>query len=94
MLAQLAHTVFGPRATVVAHIRRHGGQDYLAYVVDAADPSAAVRYDAFMPRERTFWSLFAALPKPDAPIAVAVRPARGWCRVEAIATMFSAADPG
>ena len=94
MLAHLAHTVFGPRATVVAHIRRHGGQEYLAFVVDAADPSAAVRYDLFMPRERTFWSLFAALPKPAAPIAVAVRPARGWCRVEALAAMFNAAEPG
>ena len=94
VLAQLAHNVFGPRATVVAHIRRHEGQEYLAYVVDAADPSAAVRYDAFMPRERTFWSLFAAMPKPQAPIAVAVRPARGWCRVEALAALFKATEPG
>lgn len=88
VLAQLAHTVFGSRATVVAHLRRHEGAEYVAYVVDAADPSAAVRYDAFLPRERTFWSLFSALPKPKAPLVVAVRPARGWCRVEALAPVF------
>jgi hypothetical protein len=88
VLAQMAHTVFGPRASVVAHLRRHEDQEYLAYVVDAADPTAAVRYDAFLPRERTFWSLFSAMPKPQAPIAVAVRPARGWCRVEALAPVF------
>lgn len=88
VLAQLAHTVFGPRASVVAHLRRHEGAEYVAYVVDAADPTATVRYDAFLPRERTFWSLFASLPKPQAPFAVAVRPARGWCRVEALAPVF------
>lgn len=88
ILSQLSTTVFGPRANVVAHLRRHGDAVYVAYVVDAADPSAAVRYDSFLPRERTFWSLFSALPKPQAPFAVAVRPARGWCRVEALAPMF------
>lgn len=89
VLSQLAQTVFGPRSTVVAHLRRHDNDEYIAYVIDAADPSAAVRYEAFLPRERTFWSLFSALPKPKAPFAVAVRPARGWCRVEALAQMFT-----
>ena len=43
----------------------------------------------FLPRERAFWTAYTLLVKPaHAPFVVAIRPARGWCRVEALAPMF------
>jgi hypothetical protein len=89
-LAGLANTVFGPQATVAAHLRTMGGRARLAFVVDAADPSACVQYEAFIPYEQAFWTAYAQLPKPDhANFVVAIRPARGWSRVEALAPLFS-----
>lgn len=85
----LAVGVFGEEATVVPHLRTAGGRRRLTFVVDAADPSASMDYEQFLPRERAFWTAYAHLPKPDVPFAVAVRPARGWCRLEALAPMFA-----
>ena len=51
VLQLLAVAVFGPNATVVPHLRRAGGSERLTFVVDAADPSATVRYEEFLPRE-------------------------------------------
>ena len=85
----LAVAVFGPDATVVPHIRTVAGKKRLTFVVDAADASASVDYGAFLPRERAFWTAYAHVPKPDLPFLVAVRPARGWCRIEALAPMFA-----
>ena len=85
----LAVAVFGDEATVVPHIRTVSGRRRLTFVVDAADPNASVDYEHFLPRERAFWTAYAHLPKPDVPFAVAVRPARGWCRLEALAPMFA-----
>lgn len=85
----LAVAVFGEEATVVPHLRNVKGQRRLTFVVDAADPSASVDYEHFLPRERAFWTAYAHLGKPDLPFAVAVRPARGWCRLEALAPMFA-----
>jgi hypothetical protein len=48
-----------------------------------------VDYGAFLPRERAFWTAYAQVPKPDVALAVAVRPARGWCRAEALAPFFT-----
>ncbi len=88
-LAGLAISVFGPEATVVPHLRTNGRRQQLTFVVDAADPSANVDYAAFLPREQTFWTAYAHVPKPDVPFAVAIRPARGWCRSEALAPFFA-----
>ena len=85
----LAVAVFGPDATVVPHLRTVAGRKRLTFVVDAADASASVDYGAFLPRERAFWTAYAHVPKPDLPFVVAVRPARGWCRIEALAPMFA-----
>ena len=90
----LAMAVFGEQATVVAHIRVSAGREWLTFVVDAADPASVVQYDEFLPRERAFWTAYAQTVKPvGARFMVAVRPARGWCRVEALAPMFTAMQP-
>ena len=88
-LASLAMAVFGPDATVVAHLRTVDRKPRLTFVVDAADPQAGLDYAAFMPRERAFWTSYAHVAKPDVPFAVAIRPARGWCRTEALAPLFA-----
>jgi hypothetical protein len=85
----LAVAVFGEDATVVPHLRTVGGRRRLTFVVDAADPSAGVDYEGFLPRERAFWTAYAHVPKPEVAFVVAVRPARGWCRLEALAPMFA-----
>jgi hypothetical protein len=85
----LAVAVFGDDATVVPHIRTMGGRKRLTFVVDAADPAASVDYEQFLPREQAFWTAYAHVPKPEVPFLVAVRPARGWCRLEALAPMFA-----
>ena len=93
-LAGLAIAVFGQQATVVAHLRISGGREWLTFVVDAADPASVVQYDEFLPRERAFWTAYAQTIKPTgARFMVAIRPARGWCRVEALAPMFSTMQP-
>lgn len=88
-LGGLAESVFGPDATVVPHLRANGARRHLVFVVDAADPTANVDYSAFLEREQTFWTAYAHVPKPAAPFAVAIRPARGWCRTEALAPFFA-----
>jgi hypothetical protein len=89
-LGGLAVAVFGEQATVVAHLRHSAGRDWVTFVVDAADPTSVVQYEEFLPRERAFWTAYAQLVKPvGAQFMVAVRPARGWCRVEALAPLFS-----
>jgi hypothetical protein len=85
----LAVAVFGEPATVVPHMRSVGGRQRLTFVVDAADPTASLDYEHFLPRERAFWTAYAHVPKPDVPFAVAIRPARGWCRLEALAPLFA-----
>ena len=85
----LAVAVFGEEATVVPHLRSLRGRKRLTFVVDAADPSAGVDYEHFLPRERAFWTAYAHVPKPELPFVVAVRPARGWCRIEALAPLFA-----
>jgi hypothetical protein len=93
-LSGLAIAVFGEQATVVAHLRVSSGREWLTFVVDAADPASVVQYDEFLPRERAFWVAYAQLVKPTgARFMVAIRPARGWCRVEALAPMFSTLQP-
>ena len=93
-LTGLAIAVFGEQATVVAHIRTASGREWLTFVVDAADPASVVQYEDFLPRERAFWIAYAQLVKPvGARFMVAVRPARGWCRVEALAPLFSTMQP-
>ncbi len=88
-LAGLAIAVFGPDATVVPHLRTLGRQRRLTFVVDAADAQAGIDYAQFLPREHAFWTAYAHVPKPDVPLVVAIRPARGWCRSEALAPFFS-----
>jgi hypothetical protein len=88
-LGGLAVAVFGPEATVVPHLRANGRRQQLVFVVDAADPTANVDYSVFLEREQTFWTAYAHVPKPDVPFAVAIRPARGWCRSEALAPFFA-----
>lgn len=88
-LGGLAVAVFGPDATVVPHMRATRRGPQLTFVVDAADPTAGVDYAAFLPREQAFWTAYAHVPKPDVPFAVAIRPARGWCRSEALAPLFA-----
>lgn len=85
----LAVSVFGEEASVVAHLRQSHGKPQLTFVVDAADPTAGVDYAAFLPREEAFWTAYAHVPKPSMPFAVAIRPARGWCRTEALAPLFA-----
>ncbi len=93
-LGGLAVAVFGEQATVVAHLRRSADRDLLTFVVDAADPVSVVQYEDFLPRERAFWTAYAQIVKPaGAQFIVAVRPARGWCRVEALAPLFSIMPP-
>ena len=93
-LGGLAIAVFGEQATVVAHLRTSAGRQWLTFVVDAADPVSVVQYDDFLPRERAFWTAYAQLVKPvGAQFIVAIRPARGWCRVEALAPLFSLMQP-
>ena len=94
VIAGLAVAVFGEQATVVAHLRVSSGREWLTFVVDAADPTSVVQYDEFLPRERAFWTAYAQVVKPvGAQFMVAVRPARGWCRVEALAPLFSVLQP-
>ena len=94
VLGALAIAVFGEQATVVAHLRVFSGREWLTFVVDAADPTSVVQYDEFLPRERAFWTAYAQVVKPvSAQFMVAVRPARGWCRVEALAPLFSLLQP-
>ena len=94
ILGGLAVAVFGEQATVVAHLRVSSGREWLTFVVDAADPTSVVQYDEFLPRERAFWTAYAQVVKPvGAQFMVAVRPARGWCRVEALAPLFSVLQP-
>ena len=88
-LCGLAIAVFGDEATVVPHFRTVSGRKRLTFVVDAADASATIDYGGFLPREHAFWTAYAHVPKPDVPFVVAVRPARGWCRLEALAPMFA-----
>jgi hypothetical protein len=71
------------------HMRTVSGRPRLTFVVDAADPSATIDYEQFLPRERAFWTAYAHVPKPDVPFVVAIRPARGWCRIEALAPLFA-----
>ena len=93
-LGGLAVAVFGEQATVVAHLRKSGGREWVTFVVDAADPASVVQYEDFLPRERAFWTAYAQLVKPvGAQFIVAIRPARGWCRVEALAPLFSLMQP-
>src|SRR5918993_145147 len=93
-LGGLAVAVFGDQATVVAHIRTSSGREWLTFVVDAADPASVVKYEDFLPREQAFWTAYAQIVKPvGARFMVAVRPARGWCRVEALAPLFSTIQP-
>lgn len=88
-LSGLAVAVFGEQATVVAHLRTTSGREWLTFVVDAADPTSIVEYEAFLPRERAFWTAYSQLVKPPgSQFVVAVRPARGWCRAEALAPLF------
>jgi hypothetical protein len=88
-LIGLAGAVFGPEASVVPHLRANGRRRQLVFVVDAADPAALVDYGQFLPREQAFWTAYAHVPKPEIPFGVAVRPARGWCRTEALAPLFA-----
>lgn len=88
-VAGLAVAVFGADATVVAHLRADGRKQRLTFIVDAADPRATIDYAQFLPREREFWTGYTQLVKPDIAFAVAIRPARGWCRSEALAPLFA-----
>ena len=89
-LGGLAIAVFGEQATVVAHLRRSADRELLTFVVDAADPVSVVQYEDFLPRERAFWTAYAQLVKPaGAQFIVAVRPARGWCRAEALMPVYT-----
>lgn len=85
----LAIAVFGDEATVVPHLRAEGLKQRLTFVIDAADPQASIDYAQFLPREHAFWTAYAQLAKPEIPFAVAIRPARGWCRTEALAPFFA-----
>ena len=93
-LTGIAIAVFGQQATVVAHLRSSSGRQWVTFVVDAADPTSIMQYEDFVPRERAFWTAYAQLPKPaSVKFMVAIRPARGWCRVEALAPLFSMMQP-
>lgn len=93
-LSGLAVAVFGEQATVVPHLRTVSGRQWLTFVVDAADPTSVLQYEQFLPREMAFWTAYSQIPKPPgSQFMVAIRPARGWCRVEALAPMFSTLPP-
>jgi len=93
-LTGIAVAVFGQQATVVAHLRSASGRQWVTFVVDAADPTSVMQYEDFVPRERAFWTAYAQVPKPaGVKFMVAIRPARGWCRVEALAPLFSMMQP-
>ena len=93
-LTGLAVAVFGEQATVMAHLRTSSGRRWVTFVIDAADPLSVVHYEHFLPRERAFWTAYAQVEKPvGAQFMVAIRPARGWCRVEALAPLFSTMQP-
>ncbi len=93
-LSGLAIAVFGQQATVVAHLRSSSGRQWVTFVIDAADPMSVVQYEDFLPRERAFWIAYAQIEKPvGVQFMVAIRPARGWCRVEALAPLFSTLQP-
>ena len=93
-LTGLAIAVFGQQATVVAHLRTSSGRQWVTFVIDAADPMSVVQYEDFLPRERAFWTAYAQIEKPvGVQFMVAIRPARGWCRVEALAPLFSSLQP-
>lgn len=89
LVQRLAQVAFGPAATVMPHLRRSRGRQYLVLVVDAACPEATTNYADFLPMERAFWTAYATVPKPPAAFVVAVRPARGWCRSEALMPLFT-----
>ena len=89
LMERLAQAVFGPAATVVPHLRRSHGRKYLVFVVDAACPEATSNYGDFLPVEHAFWTAYATIPKPASAFMVAVRPARGWCRAEALMPIFT-----
>ena len=93
-LTGLAVAVFGHEASVVAHLRNSSGREWITFVVDAADPMSVMQYEDFLTRERAFWTAYAQLAKPvGVQLMVAMRPARGWCRVEALAPLFSMLQP-
>ena len=93
-LTGLAVAVFGQQSTVVAHLRSSSGRQWVTFVIDAADPVSVVQYEDFLPRERAFWTAYAQIEKPvGVQFMVAIRPARGWCRVEALAPLFSTLQP-
>ena len=89
LLTQLAQVVFGPSASVMPHLRGRQRQRHLAFVVDAAHPEALSSYEDFLPLEKQFWTAYGTLPKPAAPFLVAIRPARGWVRNEALAPIYT-----
>ena len=89
LVEQLAQAAFGSAATVMPHLRRSRGRQYLVMVVDAACPEAGTNYGGFLPMEQAFWTAYATIPKPTAPFVVAVRPARGWCRAEALMPLYT-----
>lgn len=89
LVERLAQVAFGDAATVMPHLRRSRGRRYLVFVVDAACPEASTDYAAFLPMEQAFWTAYATIPKPSSPFVVAVRPARGWCRSEALMPVFT-----
>lgn len=94
ILTGLAIAMFGQQATVVPHLRTSSGRQWVTFVIDAADPTSVVQYEDFLPRERAFWTAYAQIEKPaGARFMVAIRPARGWCRVEALAPLFSTMQP-
>jgi hypothetical protein len=93
-LTGIAVAVFGQQATVVAHLRMSSGRQWVTFVVDAADPTSVTQYEDFVPRERAFWTAYAQVAKPaGVKFMVVIRPARGWCRVEALAPLFSTMQP-
>jgi hypothetical protein len=88
LLGRVATAAFGPKATVMPHLRKTKGRSTLVVVIDAAFPLAATHYHAFLPLEQQFWSAYSSLPKPPVPFMIGVRPARGWSRAEALAPLF------
>lgn len=89
LLERLAQATFGEEATVMPHLRRSHGRQYLVFVVDAASPEACANYDDFLPLERAFWTAYGTIPKPPSAFVVAIRPARGWWRSEALMPLFA-----
>jgi hypothetical protein len=91
LLELLVVSHFGEEASVMPHLRRSGagGRTLLVFVVDAARPDACADYPAFLELERSFWTVYAGIPKPAHHFAVAIRPSRDWVRVEALAPLFT-----